>query len=70
MSHQVPCLRNLPPLYQEDARRILEVFGPMPREALIAMGDYGMDDAEISRYFNVTADTIVALRHHLNTVRA
>ena len=70
MSHQVPCLRNLPPLYQEDARRMLEVFGPMPREALIAMADYGMDDVEISRYFNVAPDTVVALRQHFDTVRA
>ncbi|PZX42066.1 hypothetical protein LY56_02359 [Roseinatronobacter thiooxidans] len=70
MPHHIPCLHTLPLLYQDAAYRMLEVFGPMPREALIAMTDYGMDDAEISRYFNVAPDTIVALRQHLNTVRA
>jgi len=48
---------------------MLEMFGPMPREVLIAKADDRMDDAEISRYFSMAPDTIVVLRQCHNAVR-
>jgi hypothetical protein len=47
-----------------DASRVLEVLGPMPREVLEAMVDYGLNDVEISRYFKLPRDFITILRQH------
>lgn len=49
---------NVPTLSQ-----ISEHLGPMPRKALGAMVDYGLNDLEIARYFNLDSDTIRGLRH-------
>jgi hypothetical protein len=37
----------------DDASRVIEALGPMPREVLEAMVDYGLNDVEISRYFKL-----------------
>lgn len=44
-----------------EARRVMIVLGPMPRATLNALVDYGMSDAEISRYFRLPTDTVSAL---------
>jgi hypothetical protein len=48
----------------KDASRVLEALGPMPREVLEAMVDYGLNDVEISRYFKLPRDLITILRQH------
>ncbi len=48
----------------DDAMRVMVVLGPMPRATLDAMADYGMSDAEISRYFRISPETVSALRQH------
>ena len=46
---------------------ITAALGPMPRETLTAMVDYGLSDDEISRYFKISHDTVVALRRHFGS---
>lgn len=48
----------------EDAYSVLESLGPMPAEALAAMIDYGLSDAEISGYFGLSENVIKTLRRH------
>lgn len=64
MSHRIPCTKNLPAFDTDGAKPMLEAFGPMPRETLSAMVDYGLSDADISRYFRISPDTVAALRQH------
>ena len=52
----------------EDAFRVLAALGPMPGEALAAMVDYGLNDAEIGRYFDLPHDVITTLRQHWGIV--
>jgi len=47
------------PKCAEDAGAAL---GPRPREALGALLDYGLNDADIGRYFGLAQDTVAALR--------
>ncbi|WP_439150238.1 hypothetical protein [Sulfitobacter sp.] len=49
--------------------KIAEKLGPMPREALQAMTDYGLNDVEIARYYGIDADAISRLRRIFGTVR-
>lgn len=64
MTCRLPCDGPSPALRMEDACRVLDVLGPMPAEALAAMVDYGLSDAEIGRYFDLSADLIETLRQH------
>ena len=52
----------------DDAYRILEAFGPMPAEALIALVDCGLSDAEIARYLDLPHELITTLREHWGIV--
>jgi hypothetical protein len=64
MPHRLSCEANLPVLSMEDACGILDALGPMPGEALAAMVDYGLSDAEIARYYGLSIDLIAILRAH------
>lgn len=48
----------------DDACRVLEALGPMPGEALAALVDYGLSDAEIGQYFELPHQVITTLRDH------
>lgn len=64
MSQRCRCKDQKPPFDMDEARRVVAALGPMPRETLSAMADYGMSDAEISRYFRISTCTVAALRQH------
>ena len=64
MLHYLPCKDQSLAFTMEDAYRILGVLGPMPREALVAMVDYGLSDAEIGRYFGLPHQMITTPREH------
>lgn len=53
----------------DDAYRILETLGPMPAEALAAMVDYGLSDAEIARYYALSPEVITTLRRYWQIAR-
>ena len=55
---------TLPDVTMDDACRVLEAFGPMPGEALAALVDYGLSDAEIGQYFKLPHQVITTLRDH------
>lgn len=55
---------RLPALTMEDACCILEALGPMPADVLVAMVDYGLNDTEIGRYYNLPQDMITKLREY------
>ncbi len=42
---------------------IFELLGPCPAQSLQAMIDYGLNDAEIGRYYGIPAKTIECLRN-------
>ena len=46
---------------------ITAALGPMPRETLTAMVDYGLSDDEISRYFKISSCIVAALRRHFES---
>ncbi|MCC6008798.1 MAG: hypothetical protein JJU40_14125 [Rhodobacteraceae bacterium] len=58
------CDDHVPDLTMDDVYRVLEALGPMPSEALAAMVDYGLSDAEIGRYFKLPHYMITTLREH------
>lgn len=64
MKQPVPGKALPPDCTAKDVRRVQEALGPMPREVLAAMVDYGLSDAEISRYFSLPRDLITILRLH------
>lgn len=64
MLHCLPREHRAPEVTMDEACRILEVLGPMPAEALAAMADYGLSDAEMGRYFSLPSATLTALRAH------
>lgn len=66
MSHQCHKTEHFPALDMDDVRNVLAALGPMPRETLSAMVDYGMNDVEISRYFRISTGTVAALRQHFD----
>jgi len=41
---------------------IAGILGPMPRDSLRAMVDYGLNDAEIARHYGLSRTTIAKLR--------
>lgn len=53
---------------EEDARdeakcqRAVEALGPKPRASIAAMVDYGLNDAEIARYYGVSRAVVTRLR--------
>ena len=49
-------------------RIILEKIGPMPRRALVALHDYGLEDAEIARYLGLTCSSLRRLERTLGLV--
>ncbi|MFO7759676.1 MAG: hypothetical protein R6V26_14585 [Roseovarius sp.] len=53
-----------PSLTMQDAHRVLDALGPMPGEALAAMVDYGLSDAEIARYYGLSSELVATLRAH------
>lgn len=62
MPNHFPCQDRLAAFKEDDAERIVEALGPMPREVLTAMFDYGLDDVEIGRYFRLSTNTVTMLR--------
>lgn len=62
MSHPLPFTTLSPARPSEDACGVIEALGPMPTEALVAMVDYGLNDAEIGRYFGISETAITNLR--------
>jgi hypothetical protein len=46
-------------------RMILGKIGPMPRLALTALHDYGLDDEEIARYLGMTCSSLRRLERTL-----
>ncbi|TGD60609.1 hypothetical protein EYC08_20440 [Tabrizicola sp. WMC-M-20] len=60
-------MNNLYEVEKSELIRIAKVLGPMPRETLIAMMDYGMNDEEIGKYFNLKEGTVKILRHYLKS---
>lgn len=62
MPNHFPCQDRLPAFKEDDAERIVEASGPMPREVLTAMFDYGLNYIEIGRYFRLSANTVTMLR--------
>lgn len=59
MPHHLPCQDVFPTFREDDAKHIVEALGPMPREALTAMFDCGLGDAEISRYLRLSTAVTV-----------
>ena len=57
----VPDVR-LPDVTMDDACRVLVALGPMPGEALAALVDYGLSDAEIGQHFKLPHQVITTLR--------
>jgi hypothetical protein len=49
---------------------ILRKIGPMPRRALTALQDYGLDDDEIARYLGLSCASLGRLRRTLGVRRA
>lgn len=66
MVHPFQYKDRLPEFDKDDALRVVEAFGPMPRAALAAMVDYGLSDDEISRYHSISPETVRSLRLHFN----
>ena len=64
MLNRFPYEDRLPAIEKDEAKRVAEALGPMPRETLNAMVDYGLSDVEISRYFKLGTDTVTSLRQH------
>ena len=64
MNNRFPCKNCLPAFDEDDAMRVAEALGPMPRETLLAMMDYGLSDVEISRYFKLRTATVILLKQH------
>ena len=64
MQHRMPDEDQSSEFTMNDASRVLKVLGPMPREVLDAMVDYGLSDVEISRYFRLPRDLIAIFRQH------
>ncbi len=64
MPRRFPGTDQPPAFTLDDAYRVLDALGPMPAETLAAMVDYGLDDAEIARYFDLPRDMIATLRAH------
>jgi hypothetical protein len=62
MQHQVRRKCQSPADITQDAGSIPEALGPMPREALNAMVEYGLSDAEIGTYYNLPRNMIMALK--------
>ena len=49
----------------EQHRIILTKIGPMPRRALAALHDYGLEDEEIARYLGMTCASLRRLERTL-----
>jgi hypothetical protein len=49
----------------EQHRIILTKIGPMPRRALAALHEYGLDDEEIARYLGLTCSSLRRLERTL-----
>ena len=62
MPNRLPCEEQSPASEKTDS--LVEVLGPMPRETLAAMVDYGLNDAEIGRYFKLGTGTVTSLRQY------
>jgi hypothetical protein len=43
-------------------RRIFETLGPTPRDALLALVEYGLEDHEIARYHKLSTELVTELR--------
>lgn len=59
-AHAVAILHDRP-------KGLMDKFGPMPGEALVAMRGYGLDDDDIGRYYGVSASSVRRLRRVLKT---
>lgn len=64
MPHRLPCPFSLPARSMTEAFAILDALGPAPCAALAAMVGYGLNDAEIGRYYGVPSEAIAAFRAH------
>ncbi|WP_112322264.1 hypothetical protein [Oceanibium sediminis] len=54
----------------ERLRPTAAMLGPMPRQALAALADLGLNDSEIGRYHGLPPKRVSALRRHWRIDRA
>lgn len=64
MPNPFHCKDGLPAFQTDDAKRVADAFGLMPRAALTAMVDYGLNDEELSKYYSLPIALITSLREH------